>query len=192
MNFIETERLILREWTLDDVPDQVEGLSNFETAKNLTVPFPYTNRDSIEYISKHLKNKSGSYAFAVELKDTKKVIGGTNLDIKEGKYHGGIWINEVYTGRGYGTEVWLARIKFVFDFLKLDEIENGYYDFNERSRLMQEKVGYKVVGKSKKFCPALNKEVVEILTMLTKENFYNAVSSTRLKAIYDRIKILAI
>ena len=190
MKYIETERLILREWTLNDVNDQVEGLNNFETAKNLTVPFPYTKEDSITYISKHLKNTLSIYAFAVQLKSSNKVIGGTNLDIKDGKYHGGIWLNEKYTGKGYGTEVWLARIKFAFEFLKLNELENGYYDFNNRSRLMQEKVGYKVVGKSSKFCPALNKEVVEILTLLTKENFNIALKSAKLKAIYDKIKIL--
>ena len=55
---------------------------------------------------------------------------------------------------------------------------------------MQEKVGYKIVGKSKKFCPALNKEVVEILTKLTKTDFYNALQSQKIKTIYDKIKIV--
>lgn len=186
---IETERLILREWTFDDVPDQVEGLNNFETAKNLTSPFPYAEENSIEYITKHLKNGSGSYAFAVELKDTGKVIGGTNLVLLNGHYNGGIWINEAYTGKGYGTEVWLARAKFAFEELKADKLDNGFYDFNNRSKHMQEKTGYKIVGESTKFCRALNKEVVVILTVLTKENFYHALQSPKLKEIYEKIKI---
>ncbi len=190
MKYIETERLILREWTLKDVPYQVEGLGNFETAKNLVVPFPYTKENSIAYITKHLKNSAESYAFAVELKGTGKVIGGTSLDLRDGQYHGGIWLNETYTGKGYGTEVWLARAKFAFEVLKANEIENGYFEFNNRSKHMQEKVGYKIVGKKVNFSPALNQEVVEILTRLTKEDFYNAVQSEKLKAIYDKIKIL--
>ena len=36
---IETERLILREWKISDIDDMVEGLNDFDTAKNLTVPF---------------------------------------------------------------------------------------------------------------------------------------------------------
>ena len=32
---IETERLILREWTLNDVNDMVEGLNDFDTAKKV-------------------------------------------------------------------------------------------------------------------------------------------------------------
>lgn len=176
MQKIETERLILREWTLDDVDDQVEGLSNFETAKNLTVPFPYTREHSIAYITKHLENNKDSYAFAVELKETGKVIGGTSLDLKDGIYHGGIWLNEKYTGKGYGTEVWTARARFAFEVLGLNEIENGFYEFNGRSKHMQEKIGYKIVGKTINFCPALNSEVVEVLTRLTKEDFYKMVN----------------
>ena len=38
---LETERLILREWQLTDIPDMVEGLNDFYTAKNLTIPFTF-------------------------------------------------------------------------------------------------------------------------------------------------------
>lgn len=192
MEYIETERLILREWTLDDVNDQVEGLSNFETSKNLLVPFPYTAKDSIEYISKHKKNNPESYAFAIVLKDTKKVIGGTSLDFRDGKYHGGIWLNEAFTGKGYGTEAWLARVKYAFEFLKLNELANGYLDFNQRSKHMQEKAGFKIIGTSKVFCPALNNEAVEIVTRLTPEDFDDALKSPKIKAIYDKIKIVTV
>lgn len=190
MKFIETERLILREWTLDDSFDQVEGLNNFETAKNLTIPFPYTIDDSVSYITKHLKNTCDNYAFAVQLKDEKKVIGGTNIDHIDGKYSGGIWINEKYTGLGYGTEVWIARAKFAFEVMKAEKIQNGYFEFNKRSKAMQEKIGYNVVGKATRFCPALNKEVIEVRTELRKQDFYKAVQSEKLKKIYDSVKIL--
>ncbi len=187
MKYIETERLILREWTLNDVHDQVEGLSNFETAKNLAVPFPYTEKDSIEYISKHSKNGPNKYAFAIELKGTKKVIGGTDLGLnsKHENYCSGIWLNENYTGKGYGTETYIALDKFAFEVLNIDKIEEGFFEFNNRSKHLHEKVGYKIIGKSTAFCPALNHEVVEILTRLTKANFYNALKAPKLKEVYN-------
>ena len=37
---------------------------------------------------------------------------------------------------------------------------------------MQEKVGYKITGKKQNYSPALKQEVVEITTLLTKEDFY--------------------
>ena len=36
----------------------------------------------------------------------------------------------------------------------------------------KKKVGYKIVGKTKNFCPALNSEVVEVVTNLKKGDFF--------------------
>ena len=55
---------------------------------------------------------------------------------------------------------------------------NGYYYFNERSKKMQLKIGYKIVGEKTNYCPALNSEVREILTKLKKSDFdkyYNSI-----------------
>lgn len=43
---------------------------------------------------------------------------------------------------------------------------------------MQEKLGYKIVGKITNFCPALNKKVIEIVTNLTKEDFYKPLKTS--------------
>ncbi|MBQ3048022.1 MAG: GNAT family N-acetyltransferase [Clostridia bacterium] len=175
---IETERLTLRPWTMNDVDALYDGLKEFEVTKNLIIPYPYTKQDAINFINNHLKNSTKSYSYAVVLKGTEHVIGGTSLDLDEKtqKYKGGIWLNKKYIGFGYGTEVFKARAKFAFEVLKLKELNNGFFDWNEKSFRMQKKLGYKVVGKRKTFCPALNKEVTEILTILTKQDFYNALN----------------
>ena len=175
---IETERLLLREWKLSDSPDMVEGLNDFDTAKNLTVPFPYTKENAESFINNHLKNDKNNYYFAIVLKSENKVIGGTSLEIKTdiNKNKGGIWLNKKYHSKGYGTEVWIARAKFAFETLNLNELENGYFEHNEASWKMQQKLGYKIVGNTINFCPALNKEVFEIVTNLTKEDFYKVIT----------------
>lgn len=174
---IETDRLVLREWKLSDIDDMVEGLNNFDTAKNLTVPFPYTKADAIAFISKHLKNDEHNYYFAIVLKSNNKVIGGTSLEIKSeiNKNKGGIWLNKKYHGQGYGSEVWKARAMFAFEHLHLEELENGFFEYNQISWKMQQKFGYEIIGKTKNFCPALNKEVIEVITKLTKDNFYKQI-----------------
>ena len=58
---IETERLILREWKMEDIDILVDGLNHFDTAKNLTVPFPYTKEHAVVFIGKHLKNNKKSF-----------------------------------------------------------------------------------------------------------------------------------
>ena len=169
---IETNRLILRPWNIKDADAIVDGFSDFETTKNLLVPFPYTKKDAEEFINKHNKHTKKDFHFAITLKDSKKVIGGTSLSMNEfNEFHGGIWLHRDYQNMGYGTESWVARAKFAFNYLKIDKLYNGFFDFNERSKNMQQKIGYKIIGKKLSYNPSFKKEVVEILTELEKQSF---------------------
>ena len=48
---IETERLILRQWNMNDIDDMVEGLNNINVTKWLAgAPFPYTAEDAKYFI----------------------------------------------------------------------------------------------------------------------------------------------
>ena len=114
--------------------------------------------------------------FAIVLKESNKVIGGTeirNINKKDGTAGGGIWLNEKYQKNGYGTEAFSNRNKYCFDVLGLRKIENGYFPNNEKSRKMQMKLGYKDEGiRRKKFlCLATNEYVDECVTGLLKEEF---------------------
>ena len=169
---ILTKRLIFRNWSLQDADRVADGLNDFDVAKNLTVPFPYPKKDAIDFIKKHLENDEKNYYFAVVDKESGKVIGGTNISInEEGNYRGGIWIHRDYQEKGYGTEIWTARAKFAFDFMGAKELINGFYDFNERSKKMQLKIGHKIFGEKTNYSPALKSEVREILTKLEKSDF---------------------
>ena len=144
---IETDRLILREWKSSDKEDLIDGLNHFDTAKNLTVPFPYTESDADAFLSKFSKSDKNKFYFAVEHKAIGKVIGGTNFNLNDdGSNSGGIWINHKFHGQGFGTEVFSARARFAFEFLKVEKIYNGFFEFNKTSFAMQQKLGYKIVG----------------------------------------------
>jgi RimJ/RimL family protein N-acetyltransferase len=172
---IETERLILRPYKLTDADDVVEGLNNINVSKWLAyVPFPYTKEDAIEYISNSLNNKQ--YDFAIVLKSENKVIGATqlsNISIIHKTAGGGIWLNEKYQGKGYGTEAWGARIRYAFNNLNLRRLENGYFKDNIASFKMQEKFGYKNEGiRRKKFISmSTGKYEDEDITGLLKEEW---------------------
>lgn len=151
---LETDRLILRQYKLSDADDVVEGLNNLNISKWLAfVPYPYTKEDALKYISSSIENNL--YDFAIVLKSENKVIGATqlsNISFAHGTAGGGIWINEKYHGKGYGTEAWGARIKFAFETLGLRRLENGYFKDNISSFKMQKKFGYKNEGiRRKKF-----------------------------------------
>ena len=145
---VETERLILRQWNMDDIDDMVEGLNNINVTKWLAgAPYPYTIEDAKHFVQKTIDNDL--YNFAIVLKSENKAIGGTqltNVDLFNGTAGGGIWINEKYQGYGYGSEAFGARIKYAFEVLGLRRLENGYFKENEKSHKMQLKFGYKDEG----------------------------------------------
>ena len=179
---IQTDRLILRPWNLNDVDEVVDGLNDFETAKNLIVPFPYTKKDAEDFITKHQLNTKTDFHFAITLKESGKIIGGTSLSVNEfGLYHGGIWLHRDYQNMGYGTETWVARAKFAFDYLNLNKLENGFFEFNNRSKNMQLKIGYKIVGEKLRYNPTLKTEVKEVITELKKEDFENFFNNNNFK-----------
>ena len=145
---IETKRLLLRQWNINDIYDIVEGLNNINVSKWLAgAPFPYTIEDDKSFVQKTIDNDL--YNFAIILKKENKVIGGTqitNISYDNGTAGGGIWINEKYQGNGFGTEAFGARIKYAFEILGLRRLENGYFKGNEKSHQMQLKFGYKDEG----------------------------------------------
>ena len=50
---IETERLILRRYSLNDVNDIVDGLNNINVTKWLAgAPYQYTKEDAVHFITK--------------------------------------------------------------------------------------------------------------------------------------------
>ena len=118
---IETERLMLRQWNMNDIADMVEGLNNINVTKWLAgATYPYTVKDAEEFIPKTIDNNL--YNFAIVLKSENKVIGGnqlTNISVTNGTAGGGIWINEKYQWYGYGSEAFGARIQYAFEVLGL-------------------------------------------------------------------------
>lgn len=75
---IETERLILRQWNMNDIDDMVEGLNNINVTKWLAgAPFPYTAEDAKYFIQNTIDKNL--YNFAIILKSENKAIGGTQL-----------------------------------------------------------------------------------------------------------------
>ena len=176
---ISGKRIILRSWRNEDVEDLVEGLNNINVSKWLAaVPYPYTRenaRDFINYAKQSEKN-SKDLMFAIVLKESNKVIGGTtiqNINKKDGICTGGIWLNEKYQRNGYGTEAFSLRAEYCFEVLGLRRLENGYFAGNEKSKKMQEKLGYKSEGiRRKRFlCLATNEYIDECITGLLKEDF---------------------
>lgn len=178
---LETNRLIIRSWKDRDIDDLIEGLNNLNVSKWLAfVPFPYLKSNAEQWINYCINNDSinnkNGYEFCIVLKSNQKVIGGmsiSGISKLHGTAGGGIWLNEKYHGKGYATEAFAEKIRFSFEELGLRKLENGFFDGNESSRLLQEKFGYKIEGKRRKkfVCLADGELKDEIITGLLKEEW---------------------
>lgn len=123
---IETERLILREYTYDDFNELYKILSDPITMKYY--PKPYDEKGTRRWIEWSLENykKHGFGWWAIVLKETNEFIGDCGITFQninnemlpEVGYH----INKHYWQKGYAKEAGKAVIKWAFENTKLDAL----------------------------------------------------------------------
>lgn len=145
MKTIETERLILREWTLEDVDDL------YEYAKNPNVgPHggwkPHADiEESLEILQTLFMDKYDCWA--IVYKENGKVIGsiGYEVDTKRPDINCmelGYALAEDYWGKGLMTEAAKGAIIYGFEEMKLDMVSIYRNPSNERSGRVIEKSGF--------------------------------------------------
>ncbi len=78
---------------------------------------------------------------------------------------------EEYRGRGYGTDNARTRARYCFEVLGLRMIFSAFYEGNDASRRMQEKIGAQVWGVKPKAYWKRGRYLDEINTYLTPEMF---------------------
>lgn len=148
---IETERLILRPFKQSDLDDfyeyaSVEGVGEMAGWKH------HENKEKSQSILDLFINEDKT--FAIVLKENNKVIGSLGVEeygmeqaLSEFfDYQGreiGYVLSKDYWGKGLMPEAVKAVIDYLFNVLKLDFITCGYYEFNNQSKKVQEKCGFK-------------------------------------------------
>ena len=140
MIYYETERLILRNYQLDDVSDFYEYMSQEFTAKYQC----YTPL-SLEKSTRAVTKRLGDDAYLVcELKENGKVIG--NLEYTkgdDGNYEIGYEFSEKYGKKGYATEACKALISHLFLNLNARRISASMDEPNINSWRLKERLGFR-------------------------------------------------
>jgi RimJ/RimL family protein N-acetyltransferase len=169
-----TERLIVRAWVDGDLADLIAGVGDFEVARWTTIPHPYGDKEGREFLARVVgKNHRDHSFFAAVDKASGKLIGGTDVKINaQGAVDGGIWIGTPFHGQGFGTELWRARAQFAFSVLGVDYLVSGFLEGNEKSRRMQEKVGFKLTGERRPFHKSRSRTepITEVVMRLDKKD----------------------
>jgi len=144
-----TDRLILRKFTKEDVPDVLEYGGDEEALRYLIWEGVRTVDEAQANIFDYYLSKPG--IFAIELKNTGKCIGAIDLRIEpeHDKLSFGYVLNPKYWGMGYMTEVLAAVLELCFEKLDANRVEAQHYVGNEASGKVMAKCGMKLEGVAK-------------------------------------------
>lgn len=153
MIFIETERLILRDFEPSDFDDVHEYSSDYENVRHM-VYGPNTPEQTREYLEKQCVQEREAvprmhYNIALQRKEDGKVLGGISLHMNWRRDDGilGAILNKRYAGQGYVTEGLTGATDYFFGVLKLHRI-HGICDVNNAAILrIFEKIGYRNEGR---------------------------------------------
>ena len=149
--FVETERLILRDYMESDIHPLVE--MNADERVMEYFPKTLSVEESLEVLERIKAEilECGFSFFAVERKEDKKFIGFVGLhkvtfdaDFTPAIEIGWRLISEVW-GRGYAPEAALGCLEFARKELGLDEVISFTSLFNKKSQRVMEKVGMSFV-----------------------------------------------
>ena len=148
---IETERIKLRPFEQSDLDDfyeyaSVEGVGEMAGWKH------HENKEKSQSILDLFITEDKT--FAIVLKENNKVIGSLGVEeygmeqaLSEFfDYQGreiGYVLSKDYWGKGLMPEAVKAVIDYLFNVQKLDFLTCGYYEFNNQSKKVQEKCGFK-------------------------------------------------
>ena len=148
---IETKRLILRPFRQSDLCDFNEYASVPGVGEMAGWKHHETIEKTQEILDMFIKEDK---TFAIVFKKNNKVIGSIGVEKYEledeltefNSYYGrkiGYVLSKDYWGKGIMPEAVGAVISYLFNDLNLDFLTCAYYDFNNQSKRVQEKCGFK-------------------------------------------------
>ena len=142
---LETNLLILRPWCEDDAEDLYMYASDPEVGPPAGW-LPHTSVENSREIIRTVLSKSEVYA--VCLKENGNPIGNIHLNFKtdmtdrEDECELGYWLGKPFWGKGIIPEAARTLLRRAFDDLRVNAVWCGRYDNNDKSRRVQEKLGF--------------------------------------------------
>ena len=143
---IQTDRLLLRPWREEDAEALFKYASDPEVGPPAGWP-PHTDAENSRQIIRAVLAVPETYA--VCLKDGTpigsiglKLKGSTDMTDRDDECELGYWIGKPFWGQGLIPEACRALLRHAFENLGMRAVWCGYYEGNEKSRRVQEKLGF--------------------------------------------------
>ena len=174
---LETERLILRKWTESDA----ESLFKYAKCPDVGPIAGWPPHKSVEESLDIIRNVfNGRECYAICEKRRNEAIGAIELMLnghtartnRDDECELGYWLGKPFWGRGYMAEAAREIIRHGFRDIGMNTIWCGYYEGNQKSKRVQEKVGFVYHHTNENPpVPLLNEVRTEHINVLTKEHW---------------------
>ncbi|MEJ7900773.1 MAG: GNAT family N-acetyltransferase [Thermomicrobiales bacterium] len=148
---IETERLELRPFTIDDAPQVHRLLAPPDVARTtLNLPYPYPPGAAETWIATHAEQAcvGDNLHWAIARKQDDVLMGAIRLGIAVRHARGslGYWLGVPFWNQGYMSEAALAVTNHALGTLSLHRVEAMCFPRNTASSRVMEKAGLQFEG----------------------------------------------
>lgn len=143
-----TERLILRDWSLDDVDAYARIIGDPEVMRYIGDGKPRDRGQAEDFVRTMMRHQEerGWMRFAVELASTGELLGFSGFDDKIGPLDFGWRLGRSFWGGGFGYEASAAALWVGQQTFGLKKITAQYYPENVGSVRIMEKMGMSQIG----------------------------------------------
>ena len=144
-----TERLRLREMTLDDLDWYIEHFSLPEIVEGTAFPGPENRDEAMKEFQKYILDiweQNTGLRWGIELKGKPDLIGSAGLYKWEAEPHRraeiGYDLNPAYWGKGYMSEALEAVVEYGFEVMNLNRITLLALAYNDHSCRLARRLGF--------------------------------------------------
>lgn len=179
-NAIETERLILRRFKVQDAEDMYK---NWSTDKEVSKFLTWKPHENVEFTRSLLTNwveayeNENIYNWAIEIKEEKEVfgsIGAVKINDSNFSCEIGYCISSKYWNRGFVTEALKAVIDYMFTEVGLNRVVALYDTNNPASGRVMAKCNMKYEGTFRQAGVRGDKELYDLAQYaILREDYFN-------------------
>lgn len=146
---IETERLIITEFTLD-MAKTVQANSVDEDNRRFVPDEVWENveeaEETLEYLISRYGSSEGPFVYPVIVKETQENVGYVQLcPIENGNWEIGYHIAKQHTGKGYATEAVKAFLPLISEQVGISEVYGICLEENKASQAVMHKCGFETI-----------------------------------------------
>ena len=183
---LQTERLLLRRWEDGDAEDLYRYASDPDVGPIAGWP-PHRDVEESRRVIRDVLSVPETYAIC--LKEDGRAIGAVSLKLKghtdmtdrDDECELGYWLGKPFWGRGIMPEAAGELVRRAFEDLGMARVWCGYYEGNEKSRRVQEKLGFRFEWRTESVeVPLMHETRTGYVSSLTREQWQRDQGSSKM------------